>query len=329
VSSSLERRAHRLVALYPRPWRERFGDEFEQLLLDELHDHPRSLRRTADVTAHATLAHLTHAGLVGRGLAADAQTSRGLRALGAVVALFLVVATAIWSGLDVGWTWAAPTAQGTRVAIITMSVALLGMFGLVAVAAVLIGPSVARALRHGSAAHRWPLLVLTVCGLAFAIGCVHFASQWPGGRKPGWGQHSIVPAGLARFAWAGTQWVTAYWLHPDALRTLPDHRLMWSVLSPLLLIATAVAAFAATRSLIVSPAITRALAVTAAVAGMLGALFVVGAASWILSAGTGPRQVFQPGSVDLIALVVLALALVGGAHIMSRLAAAYRHTPRL
>jgi hypothetical protein len=102
VSFRLERRARRLVALYPRRWRERFGDEFEQLLLDELHDRPRSAQRTADIVVHAALAHLTIAGLAGRGLAPDLRVARGLRALGAVIALFLVVAIGIWSGLDVG-----------------------------------------------------------------------------------------------------------------------------------------------------------------------------------------------------------------------------------
>ena len=290
MSSRSVRRVHRLVVLYPRSWRERFGDEFEQLLLDELDDRPRSRRRTADVAAHAALAHLTVAGLAGRGLAPDDQVSRGLRVLGVMLALFLVVAIAIWSGLDVGWTWAAPSAPETRVAVVVTSAALLGMVGVVALAAVLMGSAV---VRQGSAVPRLPLLVVVACGMAFAIGCVHFAGQWPGGRHPGWGGHSLMPPALVRLAWAGTQWVTAYWLHPHVLTTLPGDRFVWSVVSPLLLIAMTAAALGSTRSLDVAAATARAIAVTSAAAGVLGALFLAGAASWILSARTGPRDVFQ------------------------------------
>ena len=324
MSSSPQRRAHRLVALYPRLWRERFGDEFEQLLVDELDANPRSARRTADVAVHAVLAHFTAAGLAGRGLAPDLQVARGLRALGVVVALFVVVATAIWTGLDVGWTWAAPTAPDTRAAIVTMSAALLGLVVLAALSSVLIAAAIVWAPYGRSARRRRALLVLVVCAAAFAVGCVHFAGQWPGGRDAGWGEHSIMPSAVAQLAWAGTQWVTAYWLHPHALASLPGARLIWSIVSPLLLFGVAAAALAVTRSLVVPPAVTRALTAASGVAGVLGALFVASAASWILSAGTGPRAIFQAGSLDRVALGVLALALVAGTHIGCRVATAHR-----
>lgn len=50
-----ERRARRLLHWYPKRWRTRYGDEFTQLLIDDIGDRPRSWRRTLDV-AHSGLA---------------------------------------------------------------------------------------------------------------------------------------------------------------------------------------------------------------------------------------------------------------------------------
>ena len=44
-----ERRAARLLRLYPRAWRLRYGEEFTQLLIADIVDRPRSWRRTVDV----------------------------------------------------------------------------------------------------------------------------------------------------------------------------------------------------------------------------------------------------------------------------------------
>jgi hypothetical protein len=48
-SAAAVRRAKRLVRCYPRAWRARYGEEFTQLLLDDISERPRSLARTADV----------------------------------------------------------------------------------------------------------------------------------------------------------------------------------------------------------------------------------------------------------------------------------------
>lgn len=44
-----DRRARRLLRWYPRRWRARYGDEFAQLLIDDISDRPHSWRRTLDV----------------------------------------------------------------------------------------------------------------------------------------------------------------------------------------------------------------------------------------------------------------------------------------
>lgn len=44
-----ERRARRLLRWYPKAWRLRYGDEFAQLLVDDMAERPRSWQRAVDV----------------------------------------------------------------------------------------------------------------------------------------------------------------------------------------------------------------------------------------------------------------------------------------
>ena len=46
-----ERHAGRLLRWYPRAWRERYGEEFAELLMEEWSERPRCARRTANVMA--------------------------------------------------------------------------------------------------------------------------------------------------------------------------------------------------------------------------------------------------------------------------------------
>jgi len=78
-----DRRARRLLRWYPKEWRRRYGEEFTQLLADDIDARPRSWQRTVDVArsglaAHVARRHLTRSRLavsgliLGAGLAAAA-----------------------------------------------------------------------------------------------------------------------------------------------------------------------------------------------------------------------------------------------------------------
>lgn len=54
-----ERRARRLLRWYPKRWRARYGDEFTQLLIDDISDRPRSWHRTANVVQNGVALRLT------------------------------------------------------------------------------------------------------------------------------------------------------------------------------------------------------------------------------------------------------------------------------
>lgn len=54
------RRARRLIRWYPRDWRLRYGEEFTQLLTDDIAERPRSWHRTVDVARSGLAAQLAH-----------------------------------------------------------------------------------------------------------------------------------------------------------------------------------------------------------------------------------------------------------------------------
>ncbi|HEU5243039.1 MAG TPA: hypothetical protein VFU33_01445 [Gaiellaceae bacterium] len=53
-----ERRARRLLRWYPQAWRARYGEEFTQLLVDDIRERPHSWRRTLDVARSGLAARL-------------------------------------------------------------------------------------------------------------------------------------------------------------------------------------------------------------------------------------------------------------------------------
>ena len=58
-------RAALLLRCYPRAWRDRYGDEFTELLISDIEERPRSAARTLDVIRGGALARCTVAGLGG------------------------------------------------------------------------------------------------------------------------------------------------------------------------------------------------------------------------------------------------------------------------
>ncbi len=123
---SAERRAERLARCYPRGWRTRYGEEFVQLLIDDIGERPFSLSRTADVVRCGLGARLTASGLAGEGLGAERQLRASLGLAGCSLAVFLAFGIGVWSQLTIGWQWSAPSASATRVAMLLMSAAVLG-----------------------------------------------------------------------------------------------------------------------------------------------------------------------------------------------------------
>lgn len=155
-----------------------------------------------------------------------------------------------------------------------------------------------------------PLAIATVGLVALMVGSIHVGHAWPGTGGHPWAGRDIVPDEVARFGWAATLWITSYWAHPGALASFPADEIVWMAASPTALLAVLFGAATTLRRLPISPQILRYetwLAVAAA--GAMAAL-LAGACSWIVSGGPAPRGLFRVGTIDTVAVAVMAAALI-------------------
>jgi hypothetical protein len=311
LSASAMRRAQRLLRCYPATWRARYGEEFAQLLIDDMIERPRSLRRTADVLCTGLLTRLSSAGLAGAARDPVAQMRATLSALGYVLAVFLVAGIAMWSQLAIGWQWSPPASPATRTAMFVMSGAVLGLAVLGLLAVALLAVAACRALvRGGARALLGPMLLVAFGIAALVIGSHHFARGWPGTGGHPWADRGLVPAPVASLAWAATLWVNSYWAHPGALLGFPAAEIAWMAASPLALALVIGGATTAVRRLALSTRVLRCEMWLGAGAAAAMAAFLAGACSWVLSGGPAPRQLYRVGAIDGIGLALMAAALV-------------------
>jgi hypothetical protein len=315
--NSPERRAAQLLRLYPAGWRVRYGAEFTELLVADLAERPRCWRRTADVAVSGTLARLSQAGLGGQRLAERDQARASLAALGCALAVFLTAGTAVWSQLLIGWQWAPPSTRAAVVGTVVMTGALLFFLVLAVLAA---APVAWRLARRGSGADRAGLLLIAVSLLVLVIGGRHMANGWPGTGGHPWPQRGLVPGGVAAFGWALTLSVTSYWAHPAALLAFPAAELAWMVISPAALAGLAAGLARLVRRLDLPPRLLRYQARLGQLAAAGMAVFLAGAASWVLAGQHGPGTLFRPGAIDVAELAVMAFALAVGWQAMRRTA---------
>jgi len=305
------RRAARLLRWYPATWRDRYGDEFAELLIAEFAEQPTSWRRAADVARGGLLARLARAGLAGYQPESPEQVRAGLATAACAMAASGALGVAMWAQLATGWAWAPPAAAGPTIAMAAMSAAVLLLAALGLLAAVSLAWSAARALarRPARRALGGPLLLAVAGAGALAVGGHHFASAWPGSGAHPWAPHELLPAGVAAFGWAATLSVSAYWAHPAALAAFPGPEIAWMAVSPAALAAAVAGVAGLVRRLDLSPGILRYEAWLASSAAAAMAVFLSGACCWVLAEGSGPG-LFHAGAIDAGSLAVMAVALV-------------------
>ncbi len=301
--SGAERRARRLLRWYPRSWRERYGDEFLELLIADIAERPRSWSRALDIARRGAAARIG----VGGSLRAEAR----LAVFVASAAAFVVFGTAIWAQLAIGWQWSRPSTPATSAAIVAMA-CLLAVF--VALAAAGIAPvlwTVARRFAAGRGrALAAPFAVFLTGAVVSVLGARHFAAGWPGTGGHPWAQQHLLPGHVAAFAWAGTLSVTSYWAHPGALLGFPADELIWMAASPVALVAAVAGGARTIRRLDLSPRVLRfELALARLACGAMIA-FVAAACCWIAAGGTGPRNLFHIGAIDVVAVAAMVAALL-------------------
>jgi hypothetical protein len=317
--ASSAKRAERLLRWYPRAWRERYGEEFAELLMEDLAERPRWSGRTVDVMASGLLARLSVAGLMGTALDGPEQASASLATLICSVAAFLAFGVSMWSQLTIGWQWSAPDTAGTTVAIVTMSVAVAVFIALATCAVVPVLWNVVRALTQRSSVGLVRPVLLVVVGIAMVVvGSRHFGNGWPGTGGHPWSHQGLVPGGVAAFSWASTLSITSYWVHPSALLAFPAAELSWMLVSPLALGMVAVGSAKVVRRVHLSRTLVHFEMVLGRLAVATMVFFLLASGVWILRGGSGPRGLFDAGSIDRFAIVVMTASLVLAVHTLAR-----------
>jgi hypothetical protein len=319
---AIEREAQRLVRCYPKGWRARYGDEFTQLLIDELTEGEVSLARRFDVFAHGAWTRLTYAGLAGSILDSQRRTRSMLAALLVVSAVFVMLAVGVWAQLTVGWQWSAPLSAGTTAAMWLMSAGLFGLGALVVVVIGLFAVMLVGVARRGGVGRWRPVLVSVAAAGVLYLGSRHFGPHWPGTGGHAWSGRGLVPAWLARLSWAATLWISSYWAHPVALGSFPPGELAWMVISPAAWLALIVSGTMSAGRVELTPKLRRltVLLCAAAVAAMI--VFLAGAVLWVFSDNGRPRSLFAVGAIDFAIVAILAAGLIATTHLLRRVAAA-------
>ncbi len=310
---ALQARARRLLAWYPSGWRDRYGEEFAELLVAELAERPRSRRRDADVAASGIRARLGAAGLTRHSLDQAASARASLAILIWCGAAFALFGAGMWAQLGTGIQWAVPADRGITQAMDLMSIALaVGATAAVLAIAGLARACIATARRGGRRRLRGPAALMAAGAAVLIIGGRHFENAWPGTGGQLLTHQALVPGWLVAFCWAATMWITSYLGHPAALAAFPATQLAWMALSPaaaaMLVTGTAQLARRVDRS----PGAPhfRIWAGYLAGAGMI--TFLCGALRWLPSAGSGPSAGLHAGAIDAGGLAVLVLAAVVG-----------------
>lgn len=315
-------RAARLLRCYPRAWRDRYGDEFAELLISDIEERPRSAARTLDVIRGGLLARCTVAGLggapIGDTLGAPVQAgpagrhvTASLATLGCGLAVFLWFGAAMWSQLTIGWEWtSAPgTASVAACATVAMSVAMPVLLAIAVLAALPVIVMVARrvASRQTAGLLRPSVLLIAASAIVF-IGGRHFGNGWPGTG----GHGGLIPGGLAAFGWATTLSDSSYWAHQGALFGFPAAEVAWMAISPLALIAAAASAVVIVRRLELPLPVLAFETRLATVACPVMVVILAGCGCWVATEGQpadGQPSLFHAGLIDVVGIAVLALAL--------------------
>ena len=314
VQDMVARKAERLLRWYPSEWRARYGDEFAELLISDMAEQPRSLKRPVDVAVSGVVARLAYAGLNQSNLEHSERTRRTLIAFACAAAVFVTFGLGMWAQLTIGWQWSAPDTVATSAAMVVMSCSVLVLLSLGALAVVPLAWSFARSAHRRDRVLRPFALVVAGSGI-FILGSRHFANGWPGTGGHPWAHQGLVPGGVAAFAWAATLFVTAYWAHPASLLSFPAPELAWMVVGPIALGCLGVGAVRLVREIELPPKLLRFEACLAQVGGVAMVMFLTGASLWVVDGGPGPRNLFHVGVIDIgsICVMVASLATAGRA----------------
>jgi hypothetical protein len=209
------RHARRLLRWYPAAWRERYGDEFVDLMEQEVTDNPKSSGRTLNIAYKGASARLSELGVVGVTVNPRNQTTAVIASTFFVATAFLAIAVDTWSGAMLTWNLGRQASlpvtfgAGALTALTAViALALIAIFGILTwLSARRIGQRQAKGLIGP-----WSLILVM---MAFIIYSVHNALHFViarGGIQ--WTNAGEAVKQLAGASSAVISTITRTWVHP-------------------------------------------------------------------------------------------------------------------
>lgn len=126
------KRSSRLLRWYPSAWRERYGEEFIDLMEQEIAEVPHNVRRTRNIIYRGCVARLREVGLASSPLNSDDQPRTAIATVFVVSTIFVALALNFWSIAMLNWNavWRTPASTAVTLwtgAITVISVVVIGL----------------------------------------------------------------------------------------------------------------------------------------------------------------------------------------------------------
>jgi hypothetical protein len=321
------RRAARLLRWYPRAWRDRYGEEFEDHLKQEFADRSVDWKRTVNVVYEGLVARVADVGLVTTDVGLEGRPRASVGTSFALVTMMMVVILDLWSRAMGLWNSfnraSVPNTIATGALTIATSLLLMVLVVVVLIvgfcvvrqitrrrARPLVGPSIFAVVSGGFLLYsaRWVPRELD----AYIRGGAHGAG-FPGIRlsHPG----AVIKA-LAQITWELTQRWVAIW-GQGAPRT-PVGQVVMNDLAPLAVLVFGVAIALLVRRVELPPFAERLGSATVVLLGVLAGVFFISYLAWSVVGGPSGAEYWFPESrwlgvtyLVLLALVVVVVGRVG------------------
>lgn len=327
LMDQVERRVCRLVRLYPRSWRQRYGEEMTAVLIEQIAESGSSLRLRADVVREAGHERLRDVGLRLGGSDPVDRDRAGTAMVYSCLIVFVGLACGMVSQLRTGLTETQASGGSTPDLVRLCGELLSGLLVLALVVCCL--AAAGGAIGVIRAVRTTPTKRLLGPGLLFVGGLGTLSVVgWTADRA-----HWFTPAGAALPHGGGaklaTLWIrglvapiTPAWVHPSLFAHMPAGELIAVLLAPLGGLALAFGLAGLALRLPGSSTGPRSRVVMARGVVAVMAVYVIVCSRWLAAPtgpGTGHADLLAPGHTAvgvLIVLVLLTVLAAVGAHSM-------------
>jgi hypothetical protein len=200
-------RAERLLKLYPKTWRARYGVEFVDLMEQAIADEPHKAKRTANIVFKSFKVRLSELGLIGPTVQGANASRNALSTSTLLATVFGVFALFYWSSTMVSWNSNPHTATTFAVSLWTGAITVCTMIlilTLFVIGVVVIFRAVQQLFSNRDKRIVWPLVTFLASAVLIVNGIYQF-TRFTIAR--GGIQWSLTGSAVKQVAGA-TQWAT-------------------------------------------------------------------------------------------------------------------------